>query len=61
MRTGAAWMIKWAVGPLHPLHTAVILLGPYGLLFGAMALTFGVPEARDALGRARVITRSSLR
>jgi len=48
-------------GPVHPLHTAVILLGPYGLVYGAMALAFGVPEARDALGRARVITRSNLR
>ena len=61
MGAGAAWMIKWAVGPLHPLHTAVILLGPYGLVYGAMALAFGVPEARDALWRARVIMRSDLR
>lgn len=58
---GAAWIIKWAVGPLHPLHTAVILLGPYELVYGAMALAFGVPEARDALGRAKDIMRSRLR
>ncbi len=61
MGAGGAWIIKWAVGPLHPIAVAVLVLGPYGLVYLAMALAFGVPEARDALERAKVIMRSNLR
>lgn len=61
MGAGVAWIIKWAVGPLHPLYTAVIVLGPYGLVYGAMVLAFGIPEARGALGRAKNIMGSELR
>ncbi|MFI5340871.1 MAG: murein biosynthesis integral membrane protein MurJ [Candidatus Methylomirabilales bacterium] len=58
---GAAWIIKWAVGPLHPIAVAVLVLGPYGLVYLAMVLAFGVPEAHDALGRARRMMGSELR
>jgi putative peptidoglycan lipid II flippase len=50
---GAGWIIKWTIGPLPPLVIAVCVLGPYGLVYLAMVLLFGVPEAHDALGRAR--------
>jgi putative peptidoglycan lipid II flippase len=50
---GAGWIIKWTIGPLHPLVIAVFVLGSYGLVYLAMVLIFGVPEAHGALGRAR--------
>ena len=50
---GVAWGIKWALGSLHPLIIAVFVLGPYGLVYLAMLLLLGVPEAHGALGRAK--------
>ena len=49
---GLGWIIKWAVGPLHPLALAVLVLGPYGAVYFAALLVYGVPEARQALARA---------
>jgi putative peptidoglycan lipid II flippase len=50
---GVAWIIKGAVGLLHPLSQAVLVLGPYGLVYCAAVLAFGVPEARNAWERVR--------
>ncbi len=55
---GAAWIIKWAVGPLHPVAVGVLVLGPYGLIYLSVALALGVPEARGALSRARRLVGS---
>jgi putative peptidoglycan lipid II flippase len=52
---GAAWLIKWAVGPLQPLYLAGLVLVPYGLVYFGMVLALGVPEARSALGRAKKV------
>jgi putative peptidoglycan lipid II flippase len=49
---GVAWIIKWSVGPLHPFSVAVLVLGPYGLIYAAMLLAFKVPEVHEALGKA---------
>jgi len=48
---GIAWIVKWAVGPIHPLAIGVLVLGTYGTAYLAILLAFGVPEARDVLGR----------
>ena len=61
MGAGLGWIIKWAVGPLHPFTLAVLVLGPYGLVYFAVLLALGVPEARDALGRATKMMGSLLR
>jgi putative peptidoglycan lipid II flippase len=44
---GAAigWAIKLALPVLHPVLAAVLILGPYGLVFAGMTLVLGVPEA----------------
>jgi putative peptidoglycan lipid II flippase len=44
---GAAvgWAIKLALPALHPVLAAVLILGPYGLVFAGMTLALGVPEA----------------
>jgi len=47
----AAWAAKIAVPALHPVVTAVVVLGPYGFVFFAAAFVFRIPEASSALGR----------
>ncbi len=46
-----AWGIKLAIPTLHPVVTAVLVLGPYGVTFFAVALAFRIPEASSAIGR----------
>jgi putative peptidoglycan lipid II flippase len=50
----AAWGIKVALGPRHPLLLAPLVLGPYGLLYVALTWRWGVPEA---LALLRQVTR----
>jgi putative peptidoglycan lipid II flippase len=40
-----AWGIKAWLPELHPVVAAVLILGPYGLVFGGMTLALGIPEA----------------
>jgi putative peptidoglycan lipid II flippase len=47
----AAWSVKLAVPPLHPIVTGILVLGPYGAVFVAMTLALRVPEASSALKR----------
>lgn len=46
-----AWGLKLAMPPLHPVVTAVIVLGPYGVVFLAATILCRVPEASTAVGR----------
>src|SRR5439155_24027810 len=46
-----AWMVKLAIPPLHPVLTAILVLGPYGLAFFALTVALKIPEASTALGR----------
>jgi putative peptidoglycan lipid II flippase len=48
----AAWAVKLSAPPAHPAVTAVIVLGPYGVVFFAAAFALGLPEASDAIRRA---------
>ena len=50
-----AWGVKLALPPLHPIVSALLVLGPYGAVFLAMTLLLGIPEASTAL--ARVVRR----
>ena len=61
MGAAVGWIIKWAVNLLHPFAVAVLVLGPYGLVYAVVLLAFRVPEARDALGRARKMLGPVLR
>src|SRR5438094_731498 len=47
----AAWAAKIAVPTLQPVVTAVLVLGPYGVVFFGAAFVFRIPEASAALGR----------
>ena len=53
-----AWGVKIAIPPLHPIVTAIAVLGPYGIVFIAATLLLRIPEARTALERL-TITRTS--
>jgi putative peptidoglycan lipid II flippase len=48
---GIAWGVKLAIPALHPVLTAVLVLGPYGLVFFAMTFALRIPEAAAAVGR----------
>ena len=48
-----AWGVKIALPSMHPIVTAVLVLGPYGVVFFAMTLVLRIPEASTALARLR--------
>ena len=49
----AAWLMKMILPILHPAIIAVLVLGPYGLVFLAMTFAQKIPEASTALDRIR--------
>jgi putative peptidoglycan lipid II flippase len=49
----AGWGVKVAVGPLHPVAVATVVLGAYGAVFVGATVAFGLPEATSALRRFR--------
>ena len=52
-----AWAIKLAIASPNPILNAVIVLGPYGVVFFLTASMLRVPEARETLGRVRRLGR----
>jgi len=48
-----AWLVKSVVPALHPAITAVLVLGPYGLVFFGAAFALRLPEASSAIARIR--------
>ena len=48
-----AWGVKSALPSMHPIVTAVLVLGPYGVVFFAMTLVLRIPEASTSLARLR--------
>lgn len=48
---GAGWAIKLAIGELHPVIVAALVLLPYGLIYLAITAALRVPELNTVLGR----------
>jgi putative peptidoglycan lipid II flippase len=46
----AAWAVKLTFFPPHPILAAILILGPYGIVFLSATIALGIPEARSALG-----------
>jgi putative peptidoglycan lipid II flippase len=46
-----AWAIKIAMPMPNPIAAAVVILGPYGLVFFGVTFALGVPEASSTIGR----------
>ncbi|HEX3558557.1 MAG TPA: murein biosynthesis integral membrane protein MurJ [Pyrinomonadaceae bacterium] len=51
LSAAVAWGLKLALGPIHPIPLAALVLTPYGLLFFALTSAFGLPESRAVVGR----------
>ena len=47
----AAWAVKLSIPVLPPVVAAVLIIGPYGLIFFAMTFALRIPEASTAVGR----------
>jgi putative peptidoglycan lipid II flippase len=47
----AAWAVKLSIPVLPPIVAAVLIVGPYGLIFFAMTFALRIPEASTAVGR----------
>jgi hypothetical protein len=45
------WGMKLAIGVRHPVWAAVFILGPYGVVYFAMAALLGVRESSAVLRR----------
>jgi putative peptidoglycan lipid II flippase len=48
-----AWTVKVAIPAMHPVFTAILVLGPYGVVFFTTAFALRVPEAWTMLARMR--------
>jgi putative peptidoglycan lipid II flippase len=48
-----AWLVKITLPSMHPALAAVMILGPYGLVYLAAAVSLGVSEASSAISRFR--------
>jgi putative peptidoglycan lipid II flippase len=46
-----AFALKLALGGLHPIILAALVLTPYGLLYFALTSAWGLPEARQVINR----------
>jgi hypothetical protein len=50
---GIAWGSKALLPPLHPVLTAIFVLGPFGLVYFGATIVAGFPEATRLFKRAR--------
>ncbi|HEX8847396.1 MAG TPA: murein biosynthesis integral membrane protein MurJ [Pyrinomonadaceae bacterium] len=48
---GIGWGIKFFVGVERPILTAILVLGPYGVIYFILTSLFRLPEARAVTGR----------
>src|SRR6185436_17035902 len=46
-----AWAVKLTIPPFHPIVTAILVLGPYGIVFFGATWTLGIGETSMALAR----------
>jgi putative peptidoglycan lipid II flippase len=45
------WTCKSWLSHLHPIPLAAVVLGSYGCVYFAVSFAFGIPEAREVIGR----------
>jgi len=48
-----AWGVKLSFPAMHPIIAAIVILGPYGLVYFAAAFALKIPELTSAIGRLR--------
>ncbi len=49
----AAWAVKLALPPLPPVVAALLIVGPYGIVFFGITMALGLPDVRSFLRRRR--------
>ena len=49
----AAWLVKFFLPGMYPVLTAMLVLGPYGVIFLATTFLLRIPEASAAFKRLR--------
>jgi putative peptidoglycan lipid II flippase len=54
---GAGWAFKLLLGPWHPIPLAIAVLGAYGTTYFGITAAFGLPEARNVIGRLVRVSR----
>jgi putative peptidoglycan lipid II flippase len=52
-----AWIVKLALPAMHPALAALLVLGPYGLVFLTAAFALRVPEVSSAIARVGRLSR----
>jgi len=57
LAAGVGLLTKLALPPMHPIARAVIVLGPFGVVYLGSTLALGVAEASQALARVRRLIR----
>ncbi|MBM3771905.1 MAG: murein biosynthesis integral membrane protein MurJ [Acidimicrobiia bacterium] len=48
-----AWAVRWSIPVGHPWVMAVLILGPFGIVYFGMTIWFGLPEATTFTKRLR--------
>ena len=48
-----AWIVKLGLPPLHPVFTAIAVLGAYGIVYFGVTATLRVPEISSVVARFR--------
>lgn len=51
------WGTKRLIGVANPIVTAIAVLGAYGVVYLGLTMAMGVPEAKGAFGRLRMLRR----
>jgi hypothetical protein len=52
------WLVKWSLGPLHPIPLAAIVLNVFGLTYFGVTALLGVSEVQQLAQRVlRVLRR----
>jgi putative peptidoglycan lipid II flippase len=46
-----AWVVKFALVPQHPIYAAILVLGPYGVMYLGCTIWWKVPEAQTVVGQ----------
>jgi putative peptidoglycan lipid II flippase len=55
---GVGWLVKWSLGPLHPIPLAAIVLNVFGLTYFGVTALLGVSEVQQLAQRVlRVLRR----
>jgi hypothetical protein len=53
----AAWGVKLLVSGVHPLLSALLTLGTYGVVYLGLTAALGIPEMRLVVDRLRRLAR----